>query len=461
MAGFVEYSTVIFGGVNGLVEKTLLSVIKRSTLMTSSAVYLITNVLSAIMPIVLMFVLTRYLNPSDYGKIAMFQVITMFLSPIITLNLHGIVSVKYFQNNAALPAFVFICLIIVSLMTLVVGGVLTIFGDTIAQLTRFPVEWLWVVMVLCLLQFFPLVLLVIHQSAKRPFAYGIMQTTQIVLDLTLTLFFVIGLDYSWQGRVIGQFIATAIMAGVSVSILYNKKYLIINTCKKYFLETLKFGIPLIPHAIAAAVIVMVDRVFITNMLDIYETGVYAVGAQVGMAIGLVTNSVNQAYVPWLYEKLQADTLEGKKAVIDFSYKYMFSLIVIAGLFSLVIVHIFPLLFNESYREAATIVLPIAFGYALNGMYKLVANYFFYCETTYILALITSSSALLHIPTIYFGILFFGLNGAAYAVAVTQSIAFIATWKMGSILYPMPWKNVLIDILNKIITRFRNILEWCT
>ena len=63
------------------------------------------------------------------------------------------------------------------------------------------------------------------------------------------------------------------------------------------------GVPLIPHALGASIIVFSDKIVITNLINIEANGIYSVAFQVALIIGLIQNSFNQAWVPWFYNSL--------------------------------------------------------------------------------------------------------------------------------------------------------------
>ena len=47
--------------------------LKSTGLLRNSTIYLTSNILNALVPFLLLPVLTRYLTPDEYGQIAMFQ----------------------------------------------------------------------------------------------------------------------------------------------------------------------------------------------------------------------------------------------------------------------------------------------------------------------------------------------------------------------------------------------------
>jgi len=61
------------------------------------SIYTSANILVKAIPFLLLPVLTRYLSPSDYGIIAIFQVILAFLIVFIGLNSNGAVMVNFFK----------------------------------------------------------------------------------------------------------------------------------------------------------------------------------------------------------------------------------------------------------------------------------------------------------------------------------------------------------------------------
>ena len=48
---------------------------------------------------------------------------------------------------------------------------------------------------------------------------------------------------------------------------------------------------------------MTDRILITNLIGIAETGLYAVGYQIGNMLNLFGISFQNAYIPWLYNNI--------------------------------------------------------------------------------------------------------------------------------------------------------------
>lgn len=69
-------------------------------------------------------------------------------------------------------------------------------------------------------------------------------------------------------------------------------------------EAASFGVPLIPHIMGGFLLMTVDRAVIGSVLSLDAAGYYMVAAQIAGILGIALDSVNKAYVPWLFEKLK-------------------------------------------------------------------------------------------------------------------------------------------------------------
>jgi O-antigen/teichoic acid export membrane protein len=181
-----------------------------------------------------------------------------------------------------------------------------------------------------------------------------------------------------------------------------------------------------------------DRFFLTSLVGLDQTGNYTVAYQLGAVISLITVSFNNAYVPWLFDKLNKNDFQIKRKIVRFTYLYFFLLSIGAVLLLL----LFPLIVNifvsNNYSSINTYSAFIVFGFVFQGMYFMVTNYITYAEKTYILAVITISTGLLKIPIAYFSIIKFGAVGASFSYFITFFIFFIATWILSARVYKMPW-----------------------
>ncbi|XQY91542.1 lipopolysaccharide biosynthesis protein [Metabacillus sp. HB246100] len=416
-----------------------MKLLKNSILFKSSAVYTITNIINAAIPFLMMPILTRELSPIDYGIVSMFQVLIGIVAPFTGLSVNGAINRKYYDRDKIdFPKYVANSLILLISSTLMVAIIFALFSNAIADVSAFPEGWLWAVLVVSFSQFLITIVLVHWQVQVKPLFFGIFQISNTLLNVGLSIWFVVGLGFNWQGRIQGQVITTVVFAIIGFYILNKDGWIKWGLNKDYIKNGLHFGIPLIPHTLGAFIITMSDRLFLTNMVGVAETGLYTVGYQFGNMIGLVQDAFNKAWVPWLFGKLKSENENSKRQIVKITYIYFIAILALALLLSAIAPWFLSFFVGEEFKESGKYVLWVAVGYAFNGMYKLVANYIFYVEKTKYLAWLTFLTALLNIVFTYLLIKLNGPIGAAQATALAFFISFILTWILSSKLYKMPW-----------------------
>jgi O-antigen/teichoic acid export membrane protein len=413
--------------------------ILKSSLVRSSGIYTISRIVNSAIPFLMMPVLTRYLSPTDYGIVAMFAVLLGIVSPFVGLSLHGAVSVRYFDKSETdLPRYIGNCFMILVASAFLVSVVMWLFAGPISRHSAFPREWLWTVVFVAAAQFVGFVLMTLWQVENKPVRYGIFQNLQTLGNVSLTILLVVGLGKNWQGRIEAQVITLALFALVAGYILYRNGWLKFSYDRSSVNNALRFGIPLIPHALGGMLIVQTDRMFLTNMAGVAVAGIYTVGYQFGSIIDMVASSFNQAYAPWLYKQLNSDDPAIKKRIVKLTYLYFVLILFFAVGLSLIVPWFLTFFVGKNFVGAGKYVFWIALGYAFNGMYYMVTNYIFFAGKTSVLAGVTFLTALLNIAFNYLLIKLNGPVGAAQASALAFFISFILTWVLSARVYAMPW-----------------------
>lgn len=417
--------------------------LKNSILLKTSAVYTLTNIINSAIPFLMMPVLTRVLSPVDYGIVSMFQVLLGIVAPFTGLSVNGAINRRYYDRDKIdFPKYVANCFVLLLSSTLIVGILFILFGKGISNATSFPVGWLWAVLIVSCCQFIISIVLIHWQVQIKPLFFSIFQITNTLLNMGLSIWFVIGLGYNWQGRIQGQVITAIVFSIIGIFILYRSGWIKWGINKEYLKHALFFGIPLIPHTLGTFIITMSDRLFLTNMVGVAETGLYTVGYQIGNIVGLIQDAINKAWVPWLFNKLKNINENSKVQIVKITYILFIFIAIIALVLSAIAPWLLSFFVGEEFRSAGKYVFWIAIGYAFNGMYKIIANYIFYVEKTKYLAWMTFLTALLNIFFTFILIKINGPVGAAQATALAFFISFILTWVLSSKLYKMPWMTFL-------------------
>jgi O-antigen/teichoic acid export membrane protein len=361
------------------------------------------------------------------------------------LNVNGAIGVRYFlQKEIDFPRYVATCLVILTLSTLMVLAMVGALLPWLESVTGLPARWLLVAVLVSAAQALTQMQLAIWQSARRPWAYGALRLGQSIMDGLISLTLVLALGLAWEGRVAGIASATGLIGVLSLVLLLRHRWVRFPASWAYARNALQFGVPLVPHVIGGMLLVMVDRLMISNIMGVASTGIYMVALQIGMVLGLATDSFNRAYAPWLLETLREHQPRRDAAIVRYTYGYFIVVGLIAVLLGIFAPSILNVLVGEKFRAAAPIVLYITLGYAFGGMYYMVTNYVFFAGRTASLAVITMTCGVCNAALTYWLLHRNGVIGAAQAFMIAQALMFLGAWWLAHRSRPMPWGKALLE-----------------
>lgn len=402
--------------------------------------YSLINTINASVPFLLLPVLTKYLSPTDYGLLSLIQAVILFLFPLVIMKSGGLLMIEYsnsdkdkyskiFTSALFLPLFGFLFLILVLYFT----------KDIISNNFAIPKYFLVYLPFLLLLHIIPTFLPILFQAMKKPKYFGYYKILMTLLNVLGSLLFIVFLSYNWIGRIYGIYISYFIFSVIGFYYLYKNKYISFNLSFKTIKEVASFGIPLIPHAIAGVVIVSSSKFFLSNMSNNFDVGVYSVALQVSGGLGILMMSINQAWAPILFERLNTDSsIKNKLQIVRLTYKIMLVMLLLSIIFMFALPFVYKFFIDVNYHGGIMISLLLVIAFLLQGFYFMVTNYILYSKKTKYLSAITVSSSLLILILNYSLIMNYKMLGAAYAMILTNLILFLSVWFFSNKIFKMPW-----------------------
>ena len=410
----------------------------------SALVYSLANAFTAAVPILLLPLLTRILSPADYGLVAMFGLLVQLLGAITGLSVHGAVGMRYFERESLdFPRYVASALGVLAASSIVVLLAVLALMPLLEQLFGLPRFWLIMGVLASVANFVTQIQLSIWQSARQPFRFASLRIGQATLDLAATAIFVLGLAMAWEGR-IGAIAAAAMLTSLAAFMTLSRGgWARFPVDSSYMANALRFGAPLVPHALGGLLVASIDRLMISNIIDVANAGIYFVAVQIGLVINLATDAFNRAFAPWLIESLKTASPERDRLIIRATYG-CFALLLAGGVaVGLVAPYALDVAVGPEFRVAGELVIYIAVGQAFGGMYYLVTNYVFFAGCTGRLAIVSVTAGLLNIALSYILLSRYGLVGAGIAFVAAQATLFAGTFALAAWSHPMPWLSAFL------------------
>jgi O-antigen/teichoic acid export membrane protein len=400
---------------------------RLSTVAASASVYAITSALTVLVPVILLPVLTHYLTPEDYGVVAMFQVLLGLYAAVVGLNVDGAVAREYFNAEIAdYPAFVSSCVVILIVTGAMAFALSVLFKSLIVGFAQVPAFVVLATPLVALAQGGIAIRSILWQVQARPIPFGLLKVGLSLLQVVLTVWLVVVLRYGWQGRVVAFALASFLCMTVSLALARRDGLLPTRIRRDYIQRALAFGVPLVPHIVGSWAVAMVDRVLVTTLVGMAATGVYSVGVQLGMAVGLLEDACNKAWVPWFFEQMESGHPGTDWRVLRIAGVYATLLIGAAALLAAITHRILPIIAGPKFQGAAPYVFWIALGYSFSGIYKVGANYLFFYRRTGIIASITITTGIIGIVLSISLIKQNGALGAAQGACASFFLAMVFT-----------------------------------
>lgn len=371
----------------------------------------------------------------------MFMALLTVLTPLVGSWCVGAVGRAYFHEKVEMPVYVANVMILIFISSIVVLTLVVSCSSPIGELFSLSSGWLLAAVFVAMSFTIVYLKLTLWQVSKEPVRYGVFQNSQTLTEICISLVLVVALGMNWQGRVLGITSSAGIFCALALLLLYKSGGIKLKIETEYMRHALKFGLPLIPHMLSGVVLTATDRIFISRLVGIADTGLYVIGYQIGMIILLIQDSFNRAYVPWLFEKLTKGGENEKHRIVKLTYLYFICIILMALCLGISAPWILKVMAAKAFAGSHVFVVWIALGFAFNGMYKMVANYIFYAEKTHFMSIISVTCALINIVLSYALIKLYGAIGAAYAMVIVSFVFFLLTWIISSRIYPMPWVSV--------------------
>ena len=415
--------------------------IKNNKLLSGSVVYLVSNILNAAIPFVLLPILTRYLSPAEYGQVAMFQTLIAALAAFTGMSVHGAAIRKYYDADVtkeSLREYIGACFQILLASSTVTFLVLFFFKEDLSQLLGLEERWVLWAVVVSAAGFVINMRLGQWQARKAVLQYGALQISSSLANMLLSLLLVVILLDGVEGRINGQLWALSLFAVISLGLLLKDNLLALSLRPDFLSEALKFGVPLIPHVLGLFLLNAVDRVVINAELGLEKAGIYMVAVQLAAVMGIFCDAINKAYVPWLFERLGRDVLVEKQQIVRWTYRYFVAALLVSVLAFIIGPFFVVLVAGERYAEAGSVFGWLALGQAFRGMYLMVTNYIFYSKKTGLLSVSTIGAGVLNVGLLMLLVNMFGLVGAAVAYAASMALRFLFTWRVAQMRHPMPW-----------------------
>ena len=365
-------------------------------------------------------IFTRLLTPSDFGIISLYTTWVGVFTILVGLSLDSSV-IRAYQDfkedyDQYLSSVLFLSVLSL-ILTLLLG---TILRNTISNIIGFPY---YIIMLIIFQSYFVFIIGFNNMRYISQYLYKkslLISISNTVIGVIISIFLVLSLSESkYLGKIMGMFIPVLFIGITVFCVVLLKGKKLVNI--KYWKYALFLSIPMIPHVLAHLILGQSDRVLIDRYIGSDAVGIYSFAYSIGLISQVLLGSLNNAWVPWFYKKMDEND---KETIIKVSQKYIavFSFSIIA------LIYISPELIKimgpVNYWEASTIIPIVILAYFFQFLYTLLVNIQFYLKKNYFIPVGTIVAAILNIGLNIYFIPLYGYMAAAYTTLVSYIVLFL-------------------------------------
>jgi O-antigen/teichoic acid export membrane protein len=384
----------------------------------STVIYFIGTIVEKGLAFLLIPLYTHYLSTTDYGILTIVQSMIAMAIIIFSLSLSGSASRFHFDGKEFYKKFHYgNIFLLVSFFSFFGSLLLLVFKEKIFNLVGgIPIyPYIYFIIIISYGNIiFSLYQLMLRMEYK---AYEFVKNNLIKFIFTtiLSIYFVVYLHKKVEGILLASVIVFLIYI-LYIFFKLIKRGIKFNTNERLTKKNLSYSIYLVPHNLAGILNTILDRFYISNMIDLSNAGVYALAGQLAGIISLFASIIDNSLTPNIL-----------KAYKDKNYPYLKNLANITIIFVTIIAlglslfspEIIYLIAPKEY-ENAKLIIPILSFYAVVQMYYFMTSgvLFYEKKATKFVAVATVTSLLLNFIFNYFFIKFFGVKGAAIATLLS-------------------------------------------
>jgi len=409
-----------------------------------SAVYGLGSIVARILGVLLLPLYTRYLSPSDYGLIETLVALSAVLTALVAQAMKSAFFRFYFdseelERRLLVVRTAFWYVMAASTAVLVAG---IVFSRQIswvlfhtqhhAGLVIAAFIGLWAAM-----NYEQMTSL--FRVEQRSTAYVVATLANVGITIAATVLLVVAFDKGPLGVLIGNFTGTLIV--YAALLLYSRHALGFQFSRPLYRSMNRFGLPLVPSAVALWLTNFSDRFFLVKLTDAHEVGLYSIGVRVASAIVLLLTAFRMAWPAFAYSI--DDDREAQR-----TYSFVLTYVVfvccwLALALGLLAPWILKLITTRPFYPAQNVVAPLAFGVAAFAGYVVVQIGTGRARRTRANWVVTGAAAVLNVALNLTLIPPYGRMGAAIATVASYTLLFVVmAWRAHAV-FPVPyqWRRV--------------------
>lgn len=390
----------------------------KPSLVKVGIVYTISNIIVKGMAFITTPFFSRILSQSEYGQFSNISSWISILITIITLDLFSSVSMAKYDYDKEIKQYMSSALLfgnIVTLLFYIVFELNMVWFEDILAMSRTYIRIMFVYFF-----FYPAIQIYlakyrIYNEYKNVIKMTWMNTLVAVFSQVLL---VLILSDKLLGRVLGNYAAVALFSIIPWAIIiYHGR----SFSSKYYRHALRLAVPLIPHVLSGILLVSSDRIMINSICGSVDAGLYSLAYTISAIASVLLTSLNQAWVPWMYDRFETD----REEIAEVMKPYTLLFFVFCCGLMLFGPEAVLVMGGKAYLPSRFVVPPVVLALLLQFVYTQYVNIEFYRKRNGFISVATIVATVINIGLNYLLLPVFGYMVAAYTTVIGYLVMVIS------------------------------------
>lgn len=391
---------------------------KNKYLFKNTIIFGIGNFATKLISFLLVPLYTNVMNVEQFGVVDLLYTISMFLIPLVTLNISESVlrfSLDKENNSNKISTIMMITLLFTSVSSLMVVPILKIFPNY----SNYSFLFYFYLITTAFSQIF----LYNLKGKEKLKLYSFGNFIYAFFIAVLNILFLKWMNFGVVGYFLSYIISNIII--LIYSLVFGniiKDFTKFEFDKKLFIKMIKYSIVLIPTSFMWWIINFMDRVMITSILGLEENGIYAISYKIPTILTVISSIFTQA---WLFSAIKEKDSEDIGEYTNTLFNFLaFGLIIIANVLTIVIKPLFSIYVSADYFVAWKYVPFLMIGYIFLTLSTFVSTSYNVNKDSKGLLISASIGAIVNVILNFIMIPTLGLFGATFATIISYFCVFV-------------------------------------
>lgn len=396
--------------------KKIWNVYKNLSLPLKSSIWFVfCNALQKCVAVITTPIFTRILNTNEYGVVSLYisweSIITLFATLYLTTGGGFYNGMKRYRNDRDGYTSSILCL--VSIITFFWFIIYTSVRIAIGDFLGLPFS-LMTMMFIDIFFTSAISLWSIRNRYEFKYQEIICYTiiTTILMPIISIILIAIMPEKKPEARVLGMVLVKCIVYGYLYYKIMRKGKTLYN--KEYWMFSVRFNIPLLPHYLSQMILEQSDRIMISDICGVVYAGIYSVAYNVSLMMKMFTTAINGTLTPWTYQCLEKKEYRKLNRVCLLIEIFIGVGCWIVCLFAPEIISI---LASGAYIKAYKVIPPVAISVLFMMLYSFFVNIEFYFEKNKAIMFASIVSAIMNVILNGIFIKKYGFVAAGYTTLI--------------------------------------------